>query len=255
MRTTQLERPAALSSPVSTLARPAGDIQRPAQAVRSSVGRSFAARFLPLLAAGAVGVAALLSPAVAAAQSKIAVVDVRRAMLETEEGLRVQATLKKLFDNRQVELDAKQRALADERDKLDKEAQAGKTPKEALQRKYEIWQRQAAELQSTMVDYQHEMQRKESEMTTPILQKVLGLVRRIASQDGYDVVLEKSAAPYYRADLEVTDRAIQMYNSGQAGDALPATKGAPGALPAAPGSPAKPVAPALKPPPATPKKK
>ncbi|XXT23718.1 OmpH family outer membrane protein [Sorangium sp. So ce429] len=198
---------------------------------------------LPLLAAAAMGGAALLSSAPASAQSKIAVVDVRRAMLETEEGLRVQATLKKLFDSRQVELDTKQRALADERDKLDKEAQAGKTPKDALQRRFETWQRQAAELQATMVDYQREMQRKESEMTTPILQKVLGLLRRLAAQEGYDLILDKSAAPYYRADLELTDRAIQLYNSGQVGDG----KAAPPAKGAAPAAPAKPAGPAPRP--------
>ncbi|WP_437819257.1 OmpH family outer membrane protein [Sorangium sp. So ce1078] len=235
------ERPFARCSTISSSVRPA-DASRGA----ALPARRPAARFLPLLAAAALGGAALLSSAPASAQSKIAVVDVRRAMLETEEGLRVQATLKKLFDSRQVELDTKQRALADERDKLDKEAQAGKTPKDALQRRFETWQRQAAELQATMVDYQREMQRKESELTTPILQKVLGLLRRLAAQEGYDLILEKSAAPYYRADLELTDRAIQMYNSGQVGDAAPA-KGAPPARGAAPGAPAKPAAPAPKP--------
>src|SRR5688572_16010514 len=120
------ERSFARSSTFSGSARPAGPRR---------LDRRIAGRLLPLLAAAAMGGAALLSPAPASAQSKIAVVDVRRAMLETEEGLRLQATLKKLFDSRQVELDTKQRALADERDKLDKEAQAGKTPKDALQRR------------------------------------------------------------------------------------------------------------------------
>ncbi|WP_437580513.1 OmpH family outer membrane protein [Sorangium sp. So ce887] len=243
------ERPFVRCSTISGSVRSADASRGAALRSRPIAGRRFAARFLPLLAAAALGGAALLSSAPASAQSKIAVVDVRRAMLETEEGLRVQATLKKLFDSRQVELDTKQRALADERDKLDKEAQAGKTPKDALQRRFETWQRQAAELQSTMVDYQREMQRKESEMTTPILQKVLGLLRRLAAQEGYDLILDKSAAPYYRADLELTDRAIQMYNSGQVGEAGPA-KGAPparGAAPAKPAGPApKPAAPAKK---------
>ncbi|XYI01989.1 OmpH family outer membrane protein [Sorangium sp. So ce1128] len=237
------ERSFARSSTSSSSARPA------------VAGRRIAGRLLPLLAAAAMGGAALLSSAPASAQSKIAVVDVRRAMLETEEGLRVQATLKKLFDSRQVELDTKQRALADERDKLDKEAQAGKTPKDALQRRFETWQRQAAELQATMVDYQREMQRKESELTTPILQKVLGLLRRLASQEGYDLILDKSAAPYYRADLELTDRAIQLYNSGQTGDASPG-KAAPPAKGAPPAAPAKPAGPAPRPAaPAAPAKK
>ncbi|MGK4005421.1 OmpH family outer membrane protein [Sorangium sp. So ce1036] len=238
MRNNLPERPFAPRSTFSNSARSADAGRGAALATGATTGRRLVTRILPLLAAGMLGSAALLSSAPAAAQSKIAVVDVRRAMLETEEGLRVQATLKKLFDSRQVELDTKQRALATEREKLDKEAQAGKTPKDALQRRFETWQRQAAELQATMVDYQREMQRKESELTTPILQKVLGLLRRIAAQEGYDLILDKAAAPYYRADLELTDRAIQMYNSGQTGDAPPAKgappKGAPATPPKAP---------------------
>ena len=72
-----------------------------------------------------------------------------------------------------------------------------------------------------MVESQREMQRKEGEMTTPILQGMLDAVKRIASQEGYEMVLEKSAVPYFRGDLELTDRAIQLYNSGQPGGATP----------------------------------
>ncbi len=221
----------------------------PSPTASSRLARLLRRGAAPLLVAAALGGAVMIAPAPAAAQaSKIAVIDVRRAVLETEEGLRVQATLKKLFDSRQVELDGKQRALVEEQEKLEKEAQTGKTPKEALQKKRETLQRQAAEFQQTYVDYQREMQRKESELTTPILQKVLGIVRRVAAQEGYEMVFEKSAVPYYRADLEVTDRVIQMYNSGAPGEAGP--KAAP---PAAPAAPAKPAAPAPKA--AAPKKK
>ena len=47
----------------------------------------------------------------AAAQTKVAVVDTQRAIMETEDGLRAQATLKKVFDSRQRELDKKQSDL------------------------------------------------------------------------------------------------------------------------------------------------
>lgn len=210
---------------------------------------ALALRAAPIAVAVALGAATLAAPAPAAAQGKMAVIDVRRAMLETEEGLRLQASLKKLFDSRQVELDTKQRALADEQEKIEKEDKAGKTPKDALQRRREALQRQAAEFQATMVDYQREMQRKETELTTPILQKVLGMVRRLAAQEGYEMILEKSAVPYFRADLEITDRVIQMYNSGQGGGAAPAAPAPKGAAPAPKGaSPApKPAAPAPAP--------
>jgi outer membrane protein len=215
--------------------------------------RSFARRAAgPLLgvlvAAGAAGAFFTSAPAMAqqAPAAKFAVIDVRRAVLETEQGLRVQSTLKKLFDNRQVELDGKQRQLQQDKETLDKEAQSPRTDKAVLQKKFENLQRNAAELQQTMVDYQREMSRKEQEMTTPILQGIIEAVKRIAAQEGYEMVLEKGSVPYFRADLELTDRAIQMYNSGQVGKPGPATKG--GALaPAAPTAPKPAAAPAPAP--------
>ena len=210
----------------------------PAPSAKRSPLSSLVRRLVgPALAAGAVSGALLLAPSEAEAQSKIAVVDVQRAVLETEEGLRVSATLKKFFDTRQVELDTKQRALAQEREELEREAQAGKTPKDTLQRKAESFQKRALEFQTLMGDVQREMQRKQNELTTPILQRILGIIRRIASQDGYEMVLEKSAVPYFRGDLEITDRAIQMYNSDQTSDAPAGQPKAPGKQPAAPAAP------------------
>ncbi len=225
----QHDRPA--QAPVHAAARPTSSVTAAAR------------RWLhaPALVAATLGAAALLAPAPAAAQTpaKIAVIDVRRAVLETEEGLRVQATLKKLFDSRQVELDQKQTTLQRDKEELEKDAQAGKVAKEALQKRYESLQRQFAELQTVSVEYQREMQRKEGELTNPIVGKVMGIVRRIAAQDGYEMILDKSAVPYFRSDLELTDRAIQMVNSGQAGE--PGAAPAKGATPPAAG-PGKPAA-------------
>jgi outer membrane protein len=187
---------------------------------------------------------------------KIAVIDVRRAIAETEQGLRVKATLTKLADIRQGELESKTRQLQSDKEALEKEAQNGRSSKEALQKKYEKLLQQDAEIQRLQVDAQREMQRKEQELTTPILAGILDAVKRIAAQEGFEMVLEKSAVPFFRADLELTDRAIQMYN-GSAG-ATPAGKGAPPAPPASTGAPApKPLGAAagkgpLSPTPATP---
>ncbi len=193
-------------------------------------------RFLPALLGGAIAVGAVAWAAPAQAQTKMAVVDVRRAVLETEEGLRVQASLKKLFDSRQTELDAKQIQLQKDKEAFDKEVQAGKTPKDVLQKKLENMQKTAAEIQGLTVDYQREMSRKESELTTPILNKILGILKRIAANDGFDMIVDKSVVPYYRSDLELTDRAIQMFNAGSDAGAKPATPD--------PKAPAKPTTPA-----------
>lgn len=170
-----------------------------------------------------------------AAETKFAVIDLRRAIFETEDGLRAQANLKKLLDKRTADFDAKQREFMRDKEQFDKDQQAGKLSKDKLQKAAEDLQRRFGELQAMQVDYQREMQRQEGEMMLPIQQRLMGIVRRIAAQDGYEMVLEKSAVPYFRADLEITDRAIQMYNMG--GDGAAAT---PKPAPAAP-APAKPA--------------
>ena len=218
---------------------------RPSSWIRRAAG--------PALAALLTGGSLLLATAPASAQSapgpKYAVIDVRRAVLETEQGLRVQATLKKLFDSRQVELESKQRQLVADKEVLEKEAQQGRTSKDLLQKKYEALLKQDAELQRSTGDAQREMQRKEQEMTTPILQGIIEAVKRIASQDGFEMVLEKSAVPYFRADLELTDRAIQLFNSG-AGASPRGTTPSPNA--GKPGAPASGAPPAKAPAPAAP---
>ena len=40
----------------------------------------------------------------------------------------------------------------------------------------------------------------------------------VSGEDGgYEMIVDKPFVPYFRSDLEITDRAIQMYNSGQYG--------------------------------------
>lgn len=169
---------------------------------------------------------------------KIAVIDTQRAIMETEDGLRAQATLKKLFDKRQRELDKKQRDLQAEKEQIEK--QRGVLSKAAYQKRAEKWQQEMVQLQQVFVEYNKELQKKENQLTRPIYRKAMGLIRRLAASTGFDMVLDKQAVPYFRADLDLTDRLIQLYNEGGAGDEdepadkKPAKGAKPAAAPSAP---------------------
>jgi outer membrane protein len=186
-------------------------------------------------------------PGTAHAQAKIAVVDTERAVMETEDGLRAQATLKKLFDSKQRELDKKQEELVKEREDIEKQRDV--LSKGALAKRADKWQRDMMQLQQKFVEYNQDIQKKQSELTQPVFQKTMNIIRRLATQDGYDVVVDKKAVPYVRSDLDLTDRVITMYNSGGGGDA--AADKAP-ATPAAPKTPG-PLAPPVVAPPTAPK--
>ena len=151
------------------------------------------------------------APAVAS-ESKIAVVDVQHAVMATEDGIRAQATLKKDFDKRQQDLDAKQTELAKARDDIEKQSRV--LSREALQKRTEDWQRRMVELQTVFVDYNKALQKKQGELTAPIIKKMMAVISRLAKKNGYEIILDKQAAPYVRADLDLTEQVIQMYNGG-----------------------------------------
>lgn len=152
----------------------------------------------------------------AAAQQRIGVVDLQHAVMQTEDGIRAQATLKKLFDKRQQDLDAKQNEL--QRAREDIERQSRVLSREALQKRMEDWQRQMVELQTVFVDYNKELQKKQSELTAPVIKKMMAVVSRLAKKQGFELIIDKQAAPYARPDLDLTEQIIQLYNSGGEGD-------------------------------------
>ena len=183
--------------------------------------------FVALLA----GAVASLTAFSAQAQTKFAVVDIQRAVAENEDGLRAQAQLKKYFDKRQQELDAKQTELQKQREDIEKQSKV--LSQQALAKRTEDWQRQALELQGVFVEYNKELQKKQNELQQPIYTKLMTVLRKLATQDGLDAILEKQAVPWARIELDVTDKIIQLYN-GTAGGAPATGSAAPAPAPAAP---------------------
>jgi outer membrane protein len=187
-------------------------------------------RLVSAVLSSALALAAFLFAGNASAEQKVAVVDVQRAVASTEDGLRAQATLKKLFDNRQQELNKKQTDLQRQREEIDKQAKV--LPKDALEKRVNEWQKQMMELQQIFVEYNKELEKKQKELTDPVFEKVMQIVKRLATSENIDLVMDKATVAYVRGDLDLTDRCIQMYNSGAGGGAPAAAPGAP--PPAAP---------------------
>ena len=125
----------------------------------------------PLLAAALMTLVSLYGTS-ASAQMKMAVVDVQRAVMQTEDGLRAQATLKKLFDSRQQELNKRQTDLQKQKEEIDKQKTV--LSQQALQKKVDEWQKEMVELQTTFVEYNKELEKKQKELTDPIFERVLG---------------------------------------------------------------------------------
>lgn len=179
-------------------------------------------------------------PRVSEAQAtKIAVVDLQRAINETEDGRKAKDRLKKLFESRQQGLDKKQQELKKLKEELDQ--QKNVLSRDALEAKVESYQKQLVDLQQVYVEYQRELAEKEGELTKSIVERMERILRRIGQTDGYSMIVERGEAGviYVPTNYDLTDVVIQRYNAGEGAEGGAAKPAA--AKPAA-GPQAKPAA-------------
>jgi outer membrane protein len=167
-------------------------------------------------------VAALLLSMVAPriyAQVRIAVVDLQRALNETEDGRRAKARLKRLFKQRQQELDKAQGELKSLKEEFDE--QADTLSDTARQERLDAIQKQFVELQSTYVEYQRELAEKEAEMTQEIIARMETILRRVGQEEGYTLIMERNEGGviFVPGNLDLTDVVIQRYNAGEGREA------------------------------------
>jgi outer membrane protein len=146
------------------------------------------------------------------AQVKIGVVDLQRAINETEDGRQAKRRLKKLFDERQKALNEKQEGLKAQKENLERQQEV--LSEDAFKKKVEQYQNDLMELQNEYVTYQQELSTKEAELTQKILEKMQEILRRIGQTDGYTLIIEanEGGIVWVPTNLDLTDVLIQRYN-------------------------------------------
>jgi outer membrane protein len=122
--------------------------------------------------------------------------------------------------------------LQKQKEDIDKQSKV--LSQQALQKKVDDWQKQMVELQTTFVEYNKELEKKQKELTDPIFERVIGAIKRVAGTDGYDLIVDRATVAFSRADLDLTDRVIQFVNSAPGVTPAPVNGGAPKASPPGP---------------------
>jgi outer membrane protein len=157
------------------------------------------------------GTAALVRSA--HADSKLAFVDLQRALEETEDGKKAKAKLKADFEKKQKELDEKQEELKKLKDEFDKKAPLMKPDAQAAEQKK--LQDRFIELQQIYQRLQKDLATKEQEATSGIFRRLQEVVASIAEREKFTMVLEKNSSVVWgQPSLDITNEVIRQYNSG-----------------------------------------
>jgi len=164
----------------------------------------------------ALALVAALAPAAASAQQKIGFVDLQRALNEVDEGKAAKALLKKDFDEKQKQIDARKTEF--EKLQADFEKQATVMSEQARKDKAADLDRRARELQALFMNLQKDLSDRERDATKGIFDRMSQIVGEMAEADGFTMVLERnSGLVYAQPSLDVTNELIRKYNARHPG--------------------------------------
>ena len=177
--------------------------------------------------------------------AKIAVLNVRNAIVATAEGKQAQAQLQSQFAPKQNELQSTQKQIEDIQRRLNEGARTlSDDEKSKLQRQGELLTRR---LQRDNDGLTEELNAAQGEIVDSIGRKMLDVLDRYARENGYVAVLDTSAqgSPviYGSSQADITQEVVRLYDQAypvKGGGAPAASSGTPAPKPATPApAPAK----------------
>src|SRR4051812_46912865 len=144
------------------------------------------------------------------AQVKVAIINSQLAVIETAEIKKAQAELEAKYKPRQAQVEKLQKEIADLQQQL--QAGQGKLTPQAEQDIQMRGQRRQRELQRLGEDLQGDVDRERNEILGRTGQRMQDIVKKIAEERGYDMVVDVSNTVYYKPAMEITKDATAAYD-------------------------------------------
>jgi outer membrane protein len=164
-------------------------------------------RYSGLLAAFA---ASCLLIAPAQSQTKVGVVNMQRALLDTAEMKKAQADLEAKFKPRQEEMGKIQKELEGIQQQL--QTMQGKLTQQAEQDLTVQGQRKQRQLQRMGEDLQGDVERERNEILGRAGRRLQEIVAKLAEERGLDVVIEATNTIFFKNALELTKESTDAYD-------------------------------------------
>ena len=145
-----------------------------------------------------------------AAETKIGFVDMQKAIQSTAAGKKAKTELEGEFNKKKKELEKKEADLKKMGEDLERKKSV--LSEEVLGKKQAEFQEEMMKYRDVVGKSQVEIQKKERDLTAPILEKMKKTIEKVAKEKGYTVVLENSAMVLYAAaDSDMTADVIKTY--------------------------------------------
>lgn len=149
-----------------------------------------------------------------AAELKIGVVDVEFIIHTSKKGKAAKARLKKIFEEKQGQLDKEQKKLLDLKKEL--ESQSDMASADKRRAKVGEYQQGLLSLQEMYLKNQQDLAKKEVELMKPILKSLEEILTKFAADGSYDLIMNRSeqGVLYTKKDHDLTQQVLAKLDGG-----------------------------------------
>lgn len=154
-----------------------------------------------------------ISPAMAFGSSpKIGYFDLQTVLDKSSAGKRAKASFES--EQKAVKSGVEEKSREFEKMKQDFEKKKSLMDDKAKQEKMMALRKAQAEGEQTVAEAQNTLVKKSQELTKPIVDKILDIVRELGKKDDYDLILEvqKSGIAYATEKADLTDKVLKELN-------------------------------------------
>ncbi|MEO8597601.1 MAG: OmpH family outer membrane protein [Candidatus Solibacter sp.] len=159
---------------------------------------------------------------VAAAQSKVAVINLQKAVLESAEIKAASAAMENRYQPRVTQIESLDKDIAAISQNL--QTNAGKLTPQAEADLNAQGTKKQRDVQRLRDDLQADVDRDRNEILQKSATKMGDVLKKLAEEKGYDLVIDAPYAPYFKAAMEITNDLIAAYDKAYPAAAPPAKK-------------------------------
>src|SRR5258705_566767 len=161
---------------------------------------------------------------VAAAQSKVGVINLQKAVMESAEIKAASAAMEARYKPRVAQIEQLDKEIAAIAQNL--QSNAGKLTSQAESDLNSQGTRKQRDVQRLRDDLQADVDRDRNEILQKSAGKMTDVLKKLAEEKGYDIVVDAPYAPYFKASLDSTNDLVAAYDKvyPAAAPAAPPTK-------------------------------
>lgn len=156
---------------------------------------------------------AMTGTGVAAADGKIAVLDIEKAIQATSAGKKMKAELQGEFEKKKTEFQKREADLKKMFEDLEKKKVA--LSEEVRAKKTQELQGEQFKFQRDVAESQASIQKREKDMLEPIAKKMEEIIDQVGKKGGYSAVLDKRATLWTSNAVDITDDVVKAYESAK----------------------------------------